>query len=121
MKNTIRLTESNLVLIIKKIIQEDLKIPPFILKAQKGNIKVTNLETKESYNYGLETKILGFRTSVYVNSIDSETITVSVAGLSKIKKINKNNIQNMLQSNFGSQELISTTKDGDIIYLVLNS
>lgn len=118
MKKTIRLTESDLVSMIKKIIQEDLEIVPFILKALGGDIKVTNQKTKKSYKYGLETEVLGFRKSVYVDSIDSETITVSVAGVSKTKNINKGKILNLLNSKFGSQEIPYTTKDGNVLYFV---
>jgi hypothetical protein len=40
MKKIIRLNESKLVSLIKKIIKEDLEIAPYKLKAVGGNVKI---------------------------------------------------------------------------------
>lgn len=121
MKKVLRLNESELVSLIKKIIEEDLEIVPYKLKAVGGNVKVSNTKTGKTLYYTLETTILGFRTTVHVNSIDSENITISVAGVSKTKKLSKDKLSNILKNNFGSKEIPYTTKDGDIVYFVLNS
>lgn len=39
----------------------------------------------------------------------------------KTKKINKTKLLNLLKDSFGSKEIEYTTKDGNIIYFVLNS
>lgn len=100
---------------------EDLEIAPYMIQPIKGKVKVTNQKTGKKSVYTLQTTILGFRKNLYVDSIDSKNITISVAGLSKTKEINKTNLLNLLKDSFGSKEIEYTTKDGDIIYFVLNS
>ena len=121
MKKIIRLNESELFSLIKKIIKEDLEIAPYKLKAVGGNVKINNAKTGKTFIYSLETKILGFRKTVYVNSINSETITVSLAGISNTKDLSKDVLNNILKNSFGSKEIKYTTKKGDIVYFVLNS
>ena len=70
MKKIIRLNESELFSLIKKIIKEDLEIAPYKLKAVGGNVKINNAKTGKTFIYSLEIKILGFRKTVYVNSIN---------------------------------------------------
>jgi len=121
MKKIIRLNESELVSLIKKIIKEDLEIAPYKLKTVDGKVKISNTKTGKTLIYSLESKILGFRTTVYVNSINSETITVSLAGVSSTKDLLKDDLNNILKNSFGSKEIKYTTKKGDIVYFVLNS
>jgi hypothetical protein len=126
MKKTIRLNESNLISLIKKIIletklYEELEVSPYKLKAVSGNIKVTNTSTNKSLTYELEASIVGFRKSVYVNSIGPDDITISVAGMEKTKPLSKDKLSKILKNGFGSKEIEYTTKDGDIVYFVLKS
>jgi hypothetical protein len=121
MKKIIRLNESELVSLIKKIIKEDLEIAPYKLKAVDGNVVISNTKTRKTLIYSLESKIFGFRTTVYVDSINSETITVSLAGISSTKDLLKDDLNNILKNSFGSKEIKYTTKKGDIVYFVLNS
>ena len=121
MKKIIRLNESELVSLIKKIIKEDLEIAPYKLKTVDGKVEISNTKTRKTLIYSLEAKILGFRTTVYVDSINSETITVSLAGVSNTKDLSKDVLNNILKNSFGSKEIKYTTKKGDIVYFVLNS
>ena len=121
MKKIIRLNESELVSLIKKIIKEDLEIAPYKLKTVDGKVEISNTKTRKTLIYSLEAKILGFRTTVYVDSINSETITVSLAGVSNTKDLSKDVLNNILKNGFGSKEIKYTTKKGDIVYFVLNS
>ena len=121
MKKIIRLNESELVSLIKKIIKEDLEIAPYKLKTVDGKVEISNTKTRKTLIYSLEAKILGFRTTVYVDSINSETITVSLAGISNTKDLSKDVLNNILKNGFGSKEIKYTTKKGDIVYFVLNS
>ena len=121
MKKIIRLNESELVSLIKKIIKEDLEIAPYKLKTVDGKVEISNTKTRKTLIYSLEAKILGFRTTVYVDSINSETITVSLAGISNTKDLSKDVLNNILKNSFGSKEIKYTTKKGDIVYFVLNS
>jgi hypothetical protein len=122
MKKIIRLNESELVLLIKKIIKEDpYEIAPYKLKTVDGKVEISNTKTRKTLIYSLEAKILGFRTTVYVDSINSETITVSLAGISNTKDLSKDVLNNILKNSFGSKEIKYTTKKGDIVYFVLNS
>ncbi len=121
MKKIIRLNESELVSLIKKIIKEDLEIAPYKLKTVDGKVEISNTKTRKTLIYSLESKIFGFRTTVYVNSINSETITVSLAGISSTKDLSKDVLNNILKNSFGSKEIKYTTKKGDIVYFVLNS
>ena len=84
-------------------------------------LKLINAKTGKTFIYSLEIKILGFRKTVYVNSINSETITVSLAGISSTKNFSKDEMYNLLKNSFGSKEIKYTTKKGDIVYFVLNS
>lgn len=121
MKKIIRLNESELVSLIKKIIKEDLEIVPYKLKVVGGNVKISNTKTGKTLIYSLETTVLGFRKRLYVNSINSENITISVGGISKTKKLLKDKLNILLKNRFGSKEIEYTTKDRDIVYFVLNS
>ena len=123
MKKTIRLNDSNLISLIKKIISEtklyeELEVTPYKLKSVSGKIKVTNTNTNKSLTYELETSIVGFRKSVYVNSIGPDDITISVAGMEKTKPLSKDKLSKILKNGFGSKEIEYTTKDGDIVYFV---
>jgi hypothetical protein len=124
MKKIVRLNESELISIIKRIIvetniSEDLEIIPYKIKPISGNLKVTNTKTGKSLIYTLEAPVFGFRTELYVNSIDSDSIEISVAGMKKNKPISKDRISSILKNNFGSKEIEYTTKTGDVIYFVL--
>ena len=100
MKKIIRLNESELVSLIKKIIKEDLEIAPYKLKTVDGKVEISNTKTRKTLIYSLEAKILGFRTTVYVDSINSETITVSLAGVSNTKDLSKDVLNNILKDFF---------------------
>jgi len=126
MKKIVRLNESELISVVKRIIvetklYEELEVTPYKLKAVSGKIKVTNTNTNKSLTYELETSIVGFRKSVYVNSIGPDDITISVAGIEKTKPLSKDKLSKILKNGFGSKEIEYTTKDGDIVYFVLKS
>ena len=115
MKKIIRLTEQDLVRIVKQVIKESVTIEPYSLKASNGNLQITDTQTKKSYTYKLEKKTLLANIDLTVNSIDNNGLSVSVMGLTKTAPLEKDKIKSVIKNNWGAKQLEHKTKDGDTI------
>ena len=93
MKKIIKLTEDDLTRIINRVISEsELMISPFKLQAINGLLKITNTSTSKSIKYRLEKTLVGFRKTLYVESLDETKMVVSVAGITQDVPIYKENL-----------------------------
>ena len=119
MKKIIKLTESDLTRIIERVISEsELMITPFKIQAVNGLLKITNTSTSKSIKYRLEKTLVGFRKSLYVESLDENKMVVSVAGIKQDVMIFKNKLKMFLSKNFGKDEVTYKTEDGSTVYFV---
>ena len=123
MKKTIRLTEYDLINIVKRIIyemefKEDvMNVDPFILSAtQNGNMKITNTKTGIGHVYSMEAwKGVGIAGNWFDCTIkdfpDGIRIKLTAMGKEYNIKVDKLQIKNLLQNGFGKQELEHTLVD----------
>ena len=117
MKKTIRLTEYDLINIVKRIISEMefkeavMNVDPFILSAtQNGNMKITNTKTGIGHVYSMEAwKGVGIAGNWFDCTIkdfpDGIRIKLTAMGKEYNIKVDKLQIKNLLQNGFGKQEL----------------
>jgi hypothetical protein len=119
MKKIIKLNESDLTRIIERVISEsELMISPFKIQAINGLLKITNTSTSKSVKYRLEKTLVGFRKTLYVESLDENKMVVSVAGITQDVPIFKENLKIFLSKNFGKDEVAYMTEDGSKVYFV---
>ena len=123
MKKTIRLTEYDLINIVKRIISEIefkeavMNVDPFILSAtQNGNMKITNTKTGIGHVYSMEAwKGVGIAGNWFDCTIkdfpDGIRIKLTAMGKEYNIKVDKLQIKNLLQNGFGKQELEHTLVD----------
>jgi len=119
MKKIIKLNESDLTRIIERVISEsELMISPFKIQSINGLLKITNTSTSKSVKYRLEKTLVGFRKTLYVESLDENKMVVSVAGITQDVPIFKENLKIFLSKNFGKDEVAYMTEDGSKVYFV---
>jgi|LakMenE18May11ns_1017448.scaffolds.fasta_scaffold9952714_8 hypothetical protein len=119
MKKIIKLTESDLTRIIERVINEsELMISPFKIQAVNGLLKITDTTKSKSIKYRLEKTLVGFRKSLYVESLDENKMVVSVAGIKQDVMIFKEKLKMFLSKNFGKDEVTYKTEDGSTVYFV---
>jgi hypothetical protein len=119
LKKIIKLNESDLTRIIERVISEsELMISPFKIQAINGLLKITNTSTSKSVKYRLEKTLVGFRKTLYVESLDENKMVVSVAGITQDVPIFKENLKIFLSKNFGKDEVAYMTEDGSKVYFV---
>jgi len=119
MKKIIKLNESDLTRIIERVISEsELMISPFKIQAINGLLKITNTSTSKSVKYRLEKTLVGFRKTLYVESLDENKMVVSVAGITQDVEIVKEKLKMFLSKNFGKDEVTYKTEDGSTVYFV---
>ena len=119
MKKIIKLTESDLTRIIERvIIESELMISPFKIQAINGLLKITDTTKSKSIKYRLEKTLVGFRKSLYVESLDENKMVVSVAGIKQDVMIFKEKLKMFLSKNFGKDEVTYKTEDGSTVYFV---
>jgi hypothetical protein len=119
MKKIIKLNESYLTRIIERVISEsELMISPFKIQSINGLLKITNTSTSKSVKYRLEKTLVGFRKTLYVESLDENKMVVSVAGITQDVPIFKENLKIFLSKNFGKDEVAYMTEEGSKVYFV---
>jgi len=119
MKKIIKLNESDLTRIIERVISEsELMISPFKIQSINGLLKITNTSTSKSVKYRLEKTLVGFRKTLYVESLDENKMVVSVAGITQDVPIFKENLKIFLSKNFGKDEVAYMTEEGSKVYFV---
>lgn len=103
MKKIIKLTESDLSRIVRRVINETKLISsPYVLEAINGDIKITDNKTKKSYTYGFEIKQLGFWVGVdIVDFPNGNSIKASGLGITKTISVDKEKIKNIISKNWG--------------------
>jgi hypothetical protein len=117
MKKVIRLTESELTNLIKKMVVEaNLQIDPYLLSVTpKKNIRITNTDTGKIYNYAMSVKKLGMWWDCTVHDFPGgDKIKLEAAGDFYTKSVDKVELKKVLQKNFGKQELLTDTDGTEI-------
>jgi len=94
MKKLNVLTESKLLSVIRRAINEMVTVEPYTLSAVGGKIKIKNNENNKTHIYRLEAiiPVVG-RSEVNVDVIDEKGIKVSKVGITVRKRIIKYNIK----------------------------
>lgn len=123
MKRIVKLTESDLIRIVKKVINEQeleedsIVVSPYELSASNGYIIVKNLTTKKSYKYELQIK-KGFWVGVNVDDFPSgNSIKASGLGMSKTIQLDKTVIKNILSKKLGQSEIEFNIDGNDIKFV----
>lgn len=119
MKKVIKLTESDLVRIVRQVIKESeidetaLTVDPFTLEATSdGNIKITNIKTKKRHIYSMKAKkgLLWFDCTIH-DFPNGTKIKLSAMGNYYTIPVDKEKIKSLLQSKFGYGELQTSMDD----------
>ena len=115
MKKVIKLTESDLVRIVKRVIKESVTIDPYVLKPSNGNLQITDTRIQKSYTYRLEKKTLLSNIDLTVKNIDNNGLTVSSMGMTKTAPLEKEKVKAVIKKNWGASQMEHKTKAGDTI------
>ena len=114
MKKVIRLTESDLTRIIKRVIQEEitedkLSVDPFVLWASdKGGLWIKDTSTGKQIPYKMEV----YKGMIWIDCLVKDFpggtkmhITVPAVGQERKIPVDKNDLLNLLTKNFGKSEI----------------
>ena len=120
MKKVVKLTESDLTRIIKRVINEmefkeaSMNVDPFTLSATpKGNVKITNTKTGIGHVYSMEAwKSFNWFDCTIKDFPDGSKIKLTAMGKEYNIPVDKSQIKRLLQNGFGKQELTHTLVDG---------
>ena len=123
MKKIIRLTESDLFKIVKRIIKEGdleearLVVSPYELNASGGYILIKDTTNKKNYKYELQIK-KGFWVRVNVDDFPSgKSIKASGLGMSKTINVDKNVVKNILSKKLGQSEILFNIQGNEIKFV----
>jgi len=119
MKKVIKLTESDLINMIKRVIKESevdeaiMSVNPFNLAAtSKGNLQITNTQTKKVHYYSMEAwKGVNWWDCEIIDFPEGSKIKLKAVGNYMTIPVDKTQIKNLLQSKFGQKEITTTLKD----------
>ncbi len=119
MKKLNVLTESKLLSVIRRAINEMVTVEPYTLSAVGGKIKIKNNENNKTHIYRLEAiiPVVG-RSEVNVDVIDEKGIKVSKVGITKFVKLDKPVVKKLISSNFGAPTLTMKKDDGEKVWFV---
>lgn len=123
MKKIIRLSETELIKVIKKIIKEGeleedkLVTSPYELSASNGYIIIKNTKDNKSYKYQLQIK-QGFWISVNVEDFPGgNSIKASGFGMTKTISLDKNMVKNVVSKNIGKSTIQFTVEGYEIKFV----
>jgi len=127
MKKIIRLTETDLVKIVNRVINEqsdveideaDLMVDPYKLTPFDGKIRITNSKTKQALTYKLQKPTILGKVDVDVEDFPmGKYIKVSAVGQTKVMPIDKELVKNTISSNWGKKEIVMKSDDGNIHFV----
>jgi hypothetical protein len=123
MKKIVRLTESDLTRIVKKIIKEQeleedsLVVSPYQLTASGGYIIIKDTVNKKNYKYELQVKKVIW-VGVDVNDFPGgNSIKASGLGMSKTINLDKNIVKNILSKKLGQSEILFNIEGNEIKFV----
>jgi len=121
MKKIIKLTETELKNIVKKTINEldSIIIPPsYTLKITNGNLSVISSGKKYTYELYKVTMLKDLKLTV-LDFPDQNQIEVSVFGVTKKIKLNKDKIAQFIKNNLGKKQMETTLGDHTIKFVMV--